>query len=214
MGNNNLFSWNAFHKAPIVGILRGLEAPVIYAIVDTYKKAGLTTIEITMNTPNATHIIEKLRANYPDLNIGAGTVCSLEDFNSAVAAGAQFIVTPIVDTDVIKRSVDNEIPIFPGAYTPTEIYTAYKLGASAVKVFPATQLGPQYLKDVLAPLDQINLLPTGGVTKENIRTFFNVGAVGVGMGSSLMDKEHIADNNYKGLQDHFEKVLDEIQDFT
>lgn len=213
MKSANEFSWENFNKAPIVGIVRGLDEQVIYKIAEAYSKAGLTTLEVTMNTPNASKIIKKLSTDFTGLNIGAGTVCSLLDYQNAVAAGAQFIVTPIINAEVIKQAVEDKIPIFPGAYTPTEIYAAYNLGASAVKVFPATQLGPDYIKDVLAPLNTIKLLPTGGVSFDNIASFFEVGAVGVGMGSSLLHKELIANDDFQGLQEHFEKMMAQISDY-
>ena len=118
-----------------------------------------------------------------------------------------FIVTPVINEEVIQSCVSQGIPIFPGAFTPTEIYKAWSLGASAVKVFPATQLGVTYIKDVSAPLNDIKLLPTGGVSKTNIKSFFEAGAYGVGMGSSLFDKQLISDQNYTALKEHFKSIL-------
>ncbi|NNE76485.1 MAG: bifunctional 4-hydroxy-2-oxoglutarate aldolase/2-dehydro-3-deoxy-phosphogluconate aldolase, partial [Pricia sp.] len=166
------FSWRNFNAVPIIGIVRGMDFKTVMEIAQTYTKAGFSTLEVTMNTKDVQTIIGKLRTQFPDLNVGAGTVCTLKDFKLAKLAGAQFIVTPIMQEEVIKRSVEEEIPIFPGAYTPTEIYKAWSLGASAIKIFPATQLGPQFIKDMLSPLDSVNLLPTGGVSKENIRSYF------------------------------------------
>ena len=170
MKNNSGFSWELFDEAPVVGIVRGIPLEKVLKIAEVYVESGLTTIEITMNTEGATEIITALRKRFPQLNVGAGTVCSLLDLTNAVNAGAQFIVTPIIDAEVIKKSVELNIPIFPGAYTPTEIYNAWKLGASAVKIFPATQLGTQYIKDIAAPLNKIKLLPTGGVSVSNINS--------------------------------------------
>ena len=141
MLNKESFSWELYNRAPIVGIVRGVSMEVIRDIAKAYLKEGLHTIEITMNTAGATEMISKLRSEFNDLNVGAGTVCNMEEYEKAVAAGAQFIVTPIIDEVVIKRAVAKGIPIFPGAYSPTEIYRAWSLGASAVKIFPATQLG-------------------------------------------------------------------------
>ena len=120
--------------------------------------------------------------------------------------GAQYIVTPILNKEVIQRSVAGKTPIFPGAFSPSEIYTAWNLGATAVKVFPATHLGPQYIKDVLAPLQDIRLLPTGGVTKDNMASYFNAGAVGVGLGSMLFDKNLILRKDYNALTQHFIQI--------
>ncbi|MEB2780913.1 bifunctional 4-hydroxy-2-oxoglutarate aldolase/2-dehydro-3-deoxy-phosphogluconate aldolase [Algoriphagus sp. C2-6-M1] len=210
--SNSLF-WERYQKAPIVGIIRGQSLETILKIAQAYEDSGLTTLEITMNTEGAAKMISALRGKFPSLNIGAGTVCNLTELREALDAGAQFIVTPIIDETVIEHAVNEHIPIFPGAFSPTEIYRAWSLGASAVKLFPATQLGVQFIKDVLGPLDQIKLLPTGGVSKANIKSFFEAGACGVGMGSSLIDKKLVEARDFKGLQKHFESVKAEVTDF-
>ncbi|SHF59664.1 2-keto-3-deoxy-phosphogluconate aldolase [Arenibacter palladensis] len=206
MSNKEAFSWELYNKAPIVGIVRGVSMDVMLDIAKAYLGAGFHTIEITMNTPGAGQMITMLRSEFQELNVGAGTVCNMEDYEKAVAAGAQFIVTPIIDEVVIKTAVAQGIPIFPGAYSPTEIYKAWSLGASAVKIFPATQLGVQFIKDIAAPLNNIKLLPTGGVSLENIKSFFEAGAVGVGMGSSLFNKKLIQEGDFEGLAKHFTKI--------
>ncbi|CAZ97292.1 MULTISPECIES: bifunctional 4-hydroxy-2-oxoglutarate aldolase/2-dehydro-3-deoxy-phosphogluconate aldolase [Zobellia] len=210
---NNSFSWKKYNQNPIVGILRGLTTEEVLKIIPPYVSSGYYTIEITMNSPEVSQTIATLAKQYPELNVGAGTVCNMKDLTVALEAGAQFIVTPIIDEEVIKHCVAHDIPIFPGAYTPTEIYRAWSLGASAVKVFPATQLGTQYIKDVLAPLNEIKLLPTGGVSVENIKSFFEAGAVGAGLASSLFDKKMIREGNYADLEKHFLKMKNEIRDF-
>ena len=163
-----------------------------------------------MNSENVCEIISRLSEYNPDMNIGAGTVCTMTDLKKALDAGASFIVTPILDTAVVIYCKEHTIPIFPGAYTPLEIYTADKLGATAVKIFPATQLGPGYVKDVLAPLPNLKLLPTGGVSVDNIASFFKSGAVGVGMGGALFDKTLIANEDYDGLYRHFKAIAEKV----
>ena len=199
----NTFSWELFNKAPIVGIIRGLSLEEVTQILPLYREAGLTTIEITMNTPDAEKIIQYAVENEQQgLNIGAGTVCTKEDLKKALDAGAQFIVTPILDKKVVKSCVKQGIPIFPGAFTPSEIFKAWSLGASMVKVFPATQMGSSYIKELKAPLNQLKLLPTGGVSLENMVEFFSAGADGVGMGGQLLDKKLIQDKEWKKLKTH------------
>lgn len=205
--------WKRFKAAPIVGIIRGQSLEVVLKIAKVYEEVGLTTLEVTMNTADAISMISILRSEFPSLNIGAGTVCNLTDLREAIDAGAQFIVTPIIDETVIQHAVDENIPIFPGAFSPTEIFKAWSLGASAVKVFPATKLGVEFIKDVLGPLDQVKLLPTGGVSKDNIKSFFQAGACGVGMGSSLIDKKLVEAGDFEGLKKHFESIKAEIQEF-
>lgn len=199
-----------FDKMPVVGILRNVPLNVIEAILPYYKKAGFTTLEITMNSENVCEIISRLSEDNPDMNIGAGTVCTMADLKKALDAGASFIVTPILDTAVVIYCKQHTIPIFPGAYTPLEIYTAYKLGATAVKIFPATQLGAGYIQEVLASLSHLKLLPTGGVSVENIASFFKSGAVGVGMGGALFDKTLIANEDYDGLYRHFKAIAEKV----
>lgn len=206
--NNQEFSWNGFAKVPIVGIIRNLSFEVIEKILPVYLSAGLTTIEITMNTPAAEDIIRFAADQYKgQLNVGAGTVCNTDDLEQAIRAGSQFIVTPILDADVVRTCVSKNIPVFPGAYTPTEIYQAWKLGASMVKVYPATSLGPEYIKDVKAPLNNIKLMPTGGINLHNLHLFIEAGADGFGIGSQLFDKKLIENQDWDGLLKHFKQYV-------
>lgn len=205
------FKASAFEKIPVVGILRGTSLEESHFIASTYQQQGFYTLEVTMNTPMVEEIIITLSEEYPELCIGAGTVCSVSDLDKAIAAGARFIVTPILNDAVIRACVEANIAVFPGAYTPTEIYQAWQLGATAVKVFPATQLGPSYLKNVLAPLNSLKLIPTGGVSLDNLKSYFRAGAYGVGMGSSLLQKQYISDKDSEGLGQHFLTIKEEIQ---
>lgn len=211
---NGTFSWEAYARRPVIAILRGLPSSTIMKIAEAYMQADLVNLEVTMNTEDAPNIIAGLIKEFPTLNIGAGTVCSPDDLQIAIDAGSEFIVTPITGPDLIRQSVSQNIPIFSGAYSPSEIYQAWTLGASAVKVFPANQLGPAYIKDVLAPLNTIKLIPTGGVTLQNIKSYFEAGAFGVGMGSGLLNKGMIEANNFEGLQEHFLKIKNEIIKFS
>lgn len=207
--NTHKFSNEKFLKVPIVGIVRGMPFKVISNLLAVYADAGLTTIEITMNTAGALEMIEFIIKNYSGrLNIGAGTVCTQQQLEQALAAGAQFIVTPIVKPAVISSCAALDIPVFPGAFTPTEIYNAWDLGASMVKVFPASKLGPDYIKEVKAPLDQIKLMPTGGITLDNIEAYRQAGADGYGMAGSLFDKQIIANEDWAGLCAHLKKFAD------
>ena len=209
--SESTFSWELFQKAPIVGIVRNVSLADVIRILPIFREAGLTTIEITMNTPGAEEIIRFALENESDgLNIGAGTVCTKDDLKLALDAGAQFIVTPIIDKKVIKYCVKKEIPIFPGAFTPTEIYNAWSLGANMVKIYPATSLGPEYIKDLKAPMNQLKLLPTGGVGLNNMSDFFKAGANGLGIGGQLFDKKLILDKNWGGLKAHFQQFVSKL----
>jgi 2-dehydro-3-deoxyphosphogluconate aldolase/(4S)-4-hydroxy-2-oxoglutarate aldolase len=202
----NEFKADKFDEMPVIGILRNVPLPDIEAILPYYIKAGFTNLEVTMNSNGADEMIRHLSENFPSLNIGAGTVCDKNDLKRAVNAGASFIVTPVVDEKVIKKCVKWGIPIFPGAFSPLEIYTASKYGATGVKVFPANHLGPSYIKDVLAPFQHLKLYPTGGVNLENISAYFKAGAKGLGMGGTLFLASLLETKDYENLGLHFEKV--------
>ncbi len=209
---NHTFSWDLFVQLPVVGIVRHLTANEVTQFLPIYLDSGLTTIEITMNTPGAVAVIRAAVARYPtQLNIGAGTVRTLADLDNALAAGSSFVVTPTLNEAIIARCVAQNVPIFPGAFTPTEIERAWTLGASMVKVYPAGVLGPGYIRDVKAPLDPIKLLPTGGIGLENISDFMKAGADGVGMGSQLFDKSLIRNRDWAGLEAHFRAVVNAVR---
>lgn len=198
---------DSLQRSPVIGILRGYSREETDGIFNAYGAAGLSAIEITLNTPNALGIIKEKVAQYgATLHIGAGTVCSVNDLEKALDAGASFIVTPILDIAVIHRCKEVGIPVFPGAYTPTEIYRAWDAGACMVKIFPAGQLGPAYIKQIKAPLDQIKVLPTGGISLDNMQAYLKAGASGLGMGSTLFEQKYIDAKDWAGLQRHFEKV--------
>jgi len=201
--NTHKFSEELFLKVPVVGIVRGMPFDTIKNILSVYADAGLTTIEITMNTDGAADMIAFIADNFSGkLNIGAGTVCTPTELEVALNAGAQFIVTPVVNQKIIESCVNADIPIFPGAFTPTEIYNAWEMGAYMVKVFPATQFGPAYIKEVKGPLDKLKLMPTGGITLENIDSYKKAGADGYGMAGALFDKKLIEQENWVGLKAH------------
>lgn len=195
------FSDDLFYQLPIIGILRGYSKAITLQIVAVYVKAGFKNIEITMNTPDVLNIIATLVEKYEEqLNIGAGTVLSSKQVDEVLSVGGQFIVSPVVDMEVIQYSQSKATPIFPGAYSPTEIYQAWTAGAKMVKVFPARNLGPAYIKDVLAPLDDLDLLPTGGVTIDNLKAYVKAGAKGFGMGGLLFEKQLIEQRDWKKLE--------------
>jgi 2-dehydro-3-deoxyphosphogluconate aldolase / (4S)-4-hydroxy-2-oxoglutarate aldolase len=209
---NKSFSWELFEKVPIVGILRNITFEDFKEVLEVSKKAGLTNLEITMNTPRVEEMITYGVQNSDGiLNVGAGTVCTESDLEGALEAGSQFIVTPILSQKVIEKCVALDIPVFPGAYTPTEIYSAWSWGAEVIKIFPATTLGTSFIKDMKGPLAQIRLMPTGGVDLENIKDFKDAGASGYGIGSKLFDKKLIANKNWSGLQEHIEQYILKIK---
>jgi len=211
---SRIFNWEKMAAMPIVGIMRNIPINAQQHLIKHYYEAGLTNIEVTMNTHGAEAMIKALDEQYGDqLNIGAGTVLTLKQLDDALAAGASFIVTPIVNEDIIESCVERNIPIFPGAYTPTEIYKAWSLGAAMVKLFPASKLGIDYIKEVLAPLNDIKLVPTGGINLDNCTDFLKAGAKGLGLATSLFPKEYIETEDWNALRNLFEQYVDKIKTY-
>jgi len=207
-----IFSWELFDKMPVIGIIRNLTVADINFVLPIYKQAGFTTIEITLNTPEALSVINSLALEYKgELNVGAGTVCTLDDLTDAVNAGANFIVTPIFKAEVVKKCVSMEVPIFPGAFSPTEIYEAWELGASMIKLYPASVVGPAYVSAVLAPLNKVKLMPTGGIHLSNMLAFMKAGATSLGIGSELFDKKIIQKRDSEAMLNHFTLFAQQMQ---
>ncbi|NQW78906.1 MAG: bifunctional 4-hydroxy-2-oxoglutarate aldolase/2-dehydro-3-deoxy-phosphogluconate aldolase [Chitinophagaceae bacterium] len=199
-----MFLMEKFEELPIVGIVRNMKANDFERILPLYIQAGFSTIEVTMNTVGAEAMIKKAKSDFGNsIHIGAGTVCNMNDLQKALEVGADFIVTPIVNKDVIEKCVSSNIPIFPGAFSPTEIYTAWSLGASMVKVFPISQLGPAYIQSIKAPFPQIKLMPTGGVGLEDIKSYKEAGASAFGIGSPMFPSSLIKTLNEKDIFNYF-----------
>jgi 2-dehydro-3-deoxyphosphogluconate aldolase/(4S)-4-hydroxy-2-oxoglutarate aldolase len=208
------FSHDLFNRMPVIGIMRNIPGQYLEIIAKKYYQSGLTCLEITMNSPDAEKNITALVDLYGDeLNIGAGTVCSMQDLENALSAKAQFIVTPIINEEVIKACVNEKIPVFPGAYTPSEIYKAWALGAFSVKLFPAGDLRKGYIKEVLTPLNFIDVMPTGGVTLDNFTDYLAEGARAVGIGSHLFPKDIIKSEDWDALSEVYVQFVKKYNDF-
>jgi 2-dehydro-3-deoxyphosphogluconate aldolase/(4S)-4-hydroxy-2-oxoglutarate aldolase len=182
-------------KHQIVAIIRGADPASVVHIAQALNNGGINILEITMNSTEPLRVIKEVAETLGDkMVIGAGTVLDAQTARDAVAAGAKFILSPTVDEDVIKTAKGLGVVSIPGAYTATEILSAYRFGADIVKVFPATS--PSYIKDIGGPLPQIPLLPTGGITPENIAEFKKAGAVGFGIGSALVNTKQAITPEY------------------
>lgn len=190
-----------FDELPVVGILRGFGPAAVENILQAAARGGLRNIEITMNSPGAADLIRlACRLVGDQLNVGAGTVLSEGDLTEARAAGATFIVTPVVNPTVIRQCVDWSLPIYPGACSPTEVVRAWELGATMVKIFPADHLGPAYLKSLKGPLPHIRLMPTGGVSLDTLEAYAAAGAEAFGVGSPLFDAQRVRDQDWNWIQ--------------
>ncbi len=204
--------WQRFRQMPLVGICRNVALGDLMNILPLYQSAGLHTIEITMNTPDAAGIIRTLVKEFGnELNIGAGTICSTSDLDMALAAGARFIVTPVVNEKVIQGCRFAKTPVFAGAFTPTEIFQAWSYGADVVKLFPSSAGSMEFIRDLRGPFPQIPLLPTGGINLDNCADFIMSGAAGVGAGSHLINKKMVETGNWEALKKHFEAYASQIK---
>jgi len=197
-----------FSNFPIMGILRGIEESMIEPLVETIINSGLKTIEITMNTSRAPGLIKKMTdLSKGKLEIGAGTVLSVNDLKNAINSGATFIVMPAIVEDVMEFCIQNKIPVFPGALTPNEIFKAWNMGATMVKVFPSKVFGAGYFKEVKAPLNDIKLMACGGVSADNVAEFFNSGADAVSFGASIFKTEWMKNKNFSKIQQKIEELI-------
>lgn len=196
----------------VVAVIRLGDTKKMFDILQALKNGGVRVFEFTLTTPNALDFVkEYAQKNDRETLVGAGTVLDPETARLAVLAGAQFIVGPAFNLNTLKMAHRYGKVMIPGSYTPTEILTAWENGADVVKVFPATTLGPGYFKDVLGPLPQVKLTPTGGVVLGNVADFIRAGACCVGVGTALLDKKMIAESDWKGLTAHAAAFADEVQ---
>ena len=184
-------------REKVTAIVRGIEADSLRRTADALLAGGVHSIEVTFDTPGAAEMIRTLKAEYAEqMLVGAGTVLDTETCRTAILAGADFVLSPTLNTDVIHMCSRYGKAAVPGVMTPTEILTAIEAGADIVKVFPAGALGPGYIKDVLGPLKQARIMAVGGVYLENAEAFFKAGAACIGVGSSLVSKKLIDSGDY------------------
>lgn len=200
-------------KVKAVAVLRVKEVEKLKKIIDAICAGGVSVVEITMTVPNAIQLIEKMNKEL-DKNIvlGVGSVLNKSVAEDAIRAGAKYVVSPVLKKEIIETSHKYSIPAMPGCFTPTEIQTAYEYGADIIKVFPADIVGMAFFKAILAPLPHLKLMPTGGVSLTNAGDWIKAGACAVGIGSALLDKKAIADENYSILTENASTIMKSIAD--
>lgn len=192
------------HTSGVVAIVRLPDLSDAINLSRALLEGGITALEFTLTNREALKAITEVRAALPEFSngqaaIGAGTVRNPEDAEASIDAGAEFIVSPTTNFETIKVCVQRSIAIMPGAMTPTEIEAAWEAGAQVVKVFPARAFGPAYLKDLLSPMPELKLMPTGGVDLHNTSDYIKNGAFGVGIGGNLVDPKRIAAQEWAEL---------------
>jgi 2-dehydro-3-deoxyphosphogluconate aldolase/(4S)-4-hydroxy-2-oxoglutarate aldolase len=208
---NKLLSIRHLVESRALGIIRVNQAGDLVRIAQALYAGGLSCVEITMTTPGALRAIEEAAGELDGVLMGAGTVLDAATARQAILAGAEFLVTPTLEPDVIEMAHRYGKVVIPGAMTPTEILTAWEMGADMVKVFPASILGPKYLRAVHGPLPQIPLVPTGGITGENAGDFIRAGAAMVCGGSWLVDKKAVAGGRYEFLTERARILLEAVK---
>lgn len=197
------------YDIPVVGILRGFSSPQVSKIVEAAWRGGLRNLEITLNSTGALEQI-KMAVDLAGekIHIGAGTVLNTEGLEQALSAGASFIVTPTANAEVIRECVRRQVPVFPGAFTPTEIVGAWELGASMIKIFPAETHGPRFIKALKGPFPNIQMMPTGGVDLKTLPEFIKAGADGFGVGSPLFERARVEASDWDWIETQCRAFVD------
>ena len=182
----------------VVAIVRLDQGDGLAQVAEALIAGGVTALEFTLTTPGALPALEAAAGRYEGrLLVGAGTVLDAETARTAILAGAEFIVAPTTDLPTISLCRRYGKVCLPGAFTPTEMLRAYEAGADLIKLFPATSVGPRYIRDVLAPLPMLRIVPTGGIDADNAGDYIRAGAAAVAMGSSLVDNRTVRDGRYE-----------------
>jgi 2-dehydro-3-deoxyphosphogluconate aldolase / (4S)-4-hydroxy-2-oxoglutarate aldolase len=186
----------------IIAVVRSPDSEQLVEVVRALADGGVTVAEITMTVPGALEVLRQVRQALGDrIVLGAGTILDAETARAALLAGAEYLVAPTVNLDVIRLCQRYSKLVMPGAFTPTEILTAWEAGADIVKVFPAEMLGPAFFKAMRGPLPQIRLMPTGGVDLNTAAEFLRAGACCLGLGSQLVEPRAVAERNFDRIRD-------------
>lgn len=205
----------SLQQQPAIAVIRAESFQTGCSMAQAVAAGGLQHIEITWNSDQAALLIEELRLRLPHCQIGAGTLLTVNDVETAIAAGAQFLFSPHTESKLIETAVAQSVPVIPGALSPTEIVTAWQAGATCVKVFPVQSLGgAAYIRNLQGPLGHIPLIPTGGVTFENMIDLLHAGAIAVGLSSSLFPKTAIQQQDWPQITQRAEMLVRRLQPFT
>lgn len=200
---------SSLQKNKIIAVIRSNRKDLALQMAKAVAHGGIQLIEITWNSDRADEVISQLRTELPNCTIGTGTLLNLEQQKQAIASGAQFLFTPHTDIAMIQEAGD--IPILPGALSPTEIVTAWNAGASCVKVFPVQAVGgASYIKSLQAPLGHIPLIPTGGVTVDNAKEFLLAGAIAIGLSSELFPQKLLAVGDWRAIALRCKALLQQL----
>jgi 2-dehydro-3-deoxyphosphogluconate aldolase/(4S)-4-hydroxy-2-oxoglutarate aldolase len=197
--------------AGVVAVVRLDDGSQLLEVARALGDGGVRAIEITMTVPRAVALIESLAAELPaDFLLGAGTVLDAATAREVIRAGARFVVSPVFKNEIVEACGEAGCAVMPGAFTPTEILQAWDAGADIVKVFPSTSLGPAYFKDLRGPLPHVRLMPTGGVTRENVAAWIRAGAVAIGAGSALVDPSAVKAGRFDAIRGNARAFVESV----
>ncbi len=194
----------------ISAIIRSNDQQVAREAIQAAVDGGFRMVEFTLTTPGALELIAQF-AKRTELLVGAGTVLTVQQAQDSVAAGARFLVSPIMDPVIVAEAQRLEVPMIPGTFTPTEMEVAHRLGADFCKLFPAAPGGPEYVRAIRAPLPHLRIFPTAGITVDNFTEFLNVGCVGVGFVAALFTSDDLARRDYTAIRARAELVTQRLK---
>jgi len=195
----------------LLAVIRGPSVKVTLSMVDALVAGGVTGIEVTYSTPQAEDVVKSLADRYgDDIVLGMGTLTRPEQAEASRQAGASFLVSPICQVELVKAMVDTGLAVMTGALTPSEVFQAYELGSDIVKIFPGSLTGPSYIKALRGPFPNIPMMPTGGVSLENIGDWFAAGAVAVGAGSELCPKKLVEAGEFNKISENARRFVEAI----
>ena len=205
-------SWlSILRQEKVIAVIRSPRFDLGISMAEAASKGGIKLIEITWNSDQPQNLIAELRVRIPDCLIGAGTILNGNQLEEAIACGAEFIFSPHFDTKLLAKTMRHRIPYIPGVLSPTEIVTAWQAGASALKVFPIKAMGgEEYIRSLKAPLNEIPLIPTGGVTLENAAQMISAGAIAVGLSGSLFPKAVIENQDWAKITTQSRQLKNKI----
>jgi 2-dehydro-3-deoxyphosphogluconate aldolase / (4S)-4-hydroxy-2-oxoglutarate aldolase len=202
----------------IIAIVRGIPKGSGEQTAKALAAGGISFLEITLNTDGALNMIDEIKGKFGDrMKVGAGTVLNLKMAKEAIKSGAEYIISPNLDEEVLTYGLEHGVEVWPGTMTPSEIVRAYNLGAKAVKVFPIGSLGVKYIKDLKAPLNHIPMVATGGVNLDNIKEVLGFGAIAVGLGGNLVNNSLIEKGDFEKITymaESYTKLAKEVETYA
>lgn len=198
-------------KSKITGILRNVKKEDVLKVGEILIRYNIKDFEVTYNTKDSLEIVKMLKKEFPEARIGMGTILTVEELKKAEESGAEFILTPSVNEEVLRYSGKNNIDLITGVFSPSEVALALRYGFNYLKLFPAIDLPNSYINNLMGPFDKVEFMAVGGVEKDNITDFFKAGFKSVGMGSSLIKKSYLESKDWEKLEKHVKEIAEIIE---